>query len=65
MPVHAAKGSLSIPQELRTTTTIPPPPLAMATSKKITQRLTRESFKQWLQGLDAFLFDCDGGALLV
>lgn len=37
----------------------------MATSKKITQRLTRESFKQWLQGLDAFLFDCDGGALLV
>ncbi|POM69158.1 4-nitrophenylphosphatase [Phytophthora palmivora] len=32
----------------------------MATTKKVTQRLTRESFKQWIQGLDAFLFDCDG-----
>ncbi|CAI5715305.1 unnamed protein product [Hyaloperonospora brassicae] len=24
------------------------------------QRLTRESFPQWIHGLDAFLFDCDG-----
>ncbi|CAH0477451.1 unnamed protein product [Peronospora belbahrii] len=32
----------------------------MTTTKKITQRLTCESFKQWIQGLDAFLFDCDG-----
>jgi hypothetical protein len=34
----------------------------MATTKQVTQRLTRESFKQWIQNLDAFLFDCDGGA---
>ncbi|RMX63174.1 hypothetical protein KXD40_002116 [Peronospora effusa] len=32
----------------------------MATTKKLAQRLTCESFKQWMQGLDAFLFDCDG-----
>ncbi|CEG49512.1 2-phosphoglycolate phosphatase [Plasmopara halstedii] len=25
-----------------------------------TQRLNRESYLQWIQGLDAFLFDCDG-----
>ncbi|ETI40225.1 hypothetical protein F441_16377 [Phytophthora nicotianae CJ01A1] len=32
----------------------------MATTKKVTQRLACDSFKQWIQGLDAFLFDCDG-----
>ncbi|KAF4323700.1 hypothetical protein BBI17_001004 [Phytophthora kernoviae] len=29
-------------------------------AKKIPQRLTAASWKQWIQGLDAFLFDCDG-----
>lgn len=29
-------------------------------AKKITQRLTSASFKQWIESLDAFLFDCDG-----
>ncbi|TDH64993.1 uncharacterized protein CCR75_000215 [Bremia lactucae] len=26
----------------------------------MTKRLSRELYKQWIQGLDAFLFDCDG-----
>lgn len=25
------------------------------------KRLTRDDWQQWIDGLDAFLFDCDGG----
>ncbi|RLN92535.1 hypothetical protein BBJ28_00009076 [Nothophytophthora sp. Chile5] len=34
----------------------------MAAAQQIPKRLTHDSWKPWIQGMDAFLFDCDGGA---
>lgn len=34
----------------------------MAAKQAAPKRLTRDAWSQWIGGLDAFLFDCDGGA---